>query len=550
MRILAFSALALGLGLTGAQLACSDSSDDCNATATCSSSGASNAGKSGDGSGAGSTSGGSPSTGGSQNVSGSNGAGGEAGGPGSECTGGVADDPTCWTTNELGVFVSSDAGDDTVGNGTKEAPFATISAGIAAANGKNVYVCLGTADFYLEKLTITDTAGDGVHIYGGFECAGWTYSKTRRAGVKSDEPTALRISDLQEGVTIENMRFVAADGTENDPSSFGAFVTNSNNVVLRRVEIQAGAGMKGKDGDAGTKGPDGADAGAPSVADKSLCGAPPEGKGGEWPDAFCGSRGGNGGDGGVEVDGSNGVSGTPLANVTPPNKVNRGLGATDNAEPGGDGTPGASGNTGSTGTAAAAMGTFSTNGFAPADGQDGTIGFPGQGGGGGGASKGKIGCRGASGGAGGMGGCGGTEGKAGVGGGASVGLLSWRSEVVLDGTKVTAGNGGAGGHGGIAGGGGAGAGGGLGGAEDVGNGLKAGGQGGKGGSGGNGGSGSGGTGGPSYALAYSDPKPAYTAPDTTLAPGAGGDPGVGGEVLDAKAPDGSVGDSAAEFHVP
>jgi hypothetical protein len=38
-------------------------------------------------------------------------------------------------------------------------------------------------------------------------------------------------------------------------------------------------------------------------------------------------------------------------------------------------------------------------------------------------------------------------------------------------------------------------------------------------------------------------------PDTTLTEGTGGDPGIGGKVLDAKAPDGSAGDSAPEFEI-
>ena len=78
-----------------------------------------------------------------------------------------------------------------------------------------------------------------------------------------------------------------------------------------------------------------------------------------------------------------------------------------------------------------------------------------------------------------------------------------------------------------------------------------GGQGGAGGNGGPGGSGSGGTGGPSYALVFSGTKPVYDAADSTLTPGAGGDPGSGGQLLSfVKAPDGSAGDSKAEFAVP
>jgi hypothetical protein len=63
------------------------------------------------------------------------------GGTGRECEGEVSEDASCWTTNEYGVFVSGDAGDDTTGDGTKEKPYQTLSKGISAAGGKNVYVC-------------------------------------------------------------------------------------------------------------------------------------------------------------------------------------------------------------------------------------------------------------------------------------------------------------------------------------------------------------------------------------------------------------------------
>jgi hypothetical protein len=145
MRIKAFTTLALGvgLGLVVVQVAaCSNSADDCHATASCGTSGnsstAGTAGKNGGGGsgaeggsdGAGAPSGGSQGTSG---TSGTGGGGGEGGGGAEECNGDVANDPACWTTNELGVFVSSDTGDDVDGDGTKEAPFASITKAIGAA---------------------------------------------------------------------------------------------------------------------------------------------------------------------------------------------------------------------------------------------------------------------------------------------------------------------------------------------------------------------------------------------------------------------------------
>lgn len=75
------------------------------------------------------------------------------------------------------------------------------------------------------------------------------------------------------------------------------------------------------------------------------------------------------------------------------------------------------------------------------------------------------------------------------------------------------------------------------------------GLGGIGGNGGPGGNGSGGTGGPSYALVYSDGKPAYDA-ETKLEFGAAGAAGEGGQqVSTVKAPNGTEGASDTELEV-
>jgi hypothetical protein len=513
---------------------------------------AGSAGKStsGDGNEGGADGGGS-SNGGSQGVSGSmTGSGGEAGGPGTGCTGDVSDDAACWTTNELGVFVSSDIGSDTSGDGTREKPYASITKGVKSAAGKNVYVCLGAADFYEEKLSI-DASTDGVKIYGGFECENWTHDKARYVGVQSSEPIALRIQSLKKGVTIENVRFVAGNGAaETKGSSYGAFVTDSAGVVLRRVDITAGDGLKGDDGTPGDAGDPGQDATEAQKGEPPSCIAnPPDVMGGSWASAICGSKGGFGGIA-TAGNGNDGADGIPTENVTPSGGVENGGPGSSTAVVGTNGLPGAAGHNGSPGEGASVAGTFESAGYFVASGKPGNPGFPGQGGGGGGASKSNSGCTGASGGAGGMGGCGGDFGRGGLGGGASIGLFSWSSTMALEACRITSGAGGAGGDGGKGGSGGAAGGGAQGGPGDVGNGVKAGGSGGLGGTGGNGGSGSGGTGGPSYALVFSGLKPSYTTPDTMLIPGDGGAHGAGGQVLDDKAPDGSDGDSAEVFEVP
>jgi len=476
---------------------------------------------------------------------------GGQGGDASGCAGDVPDDPTCWTTNGRGVFVSSEHGDDAKGDGTKEKPFMTIEKGVATAAGKNVYVCLGmTTDSYAERVLL-DRAADGVRIYGGFDCEDWSYSQTRKATVASPDTIALRIVSVKRGVHIENMRFIAADGEGTDVSSYGAFITDSMNVVLRNVELRAGAGLKGADGDPGTKGDDGALPGIEQKGLPALCGGtPPDADGGSWVPTVCGSRGGPGGTGVRDSAGGDGFSGIPVSDSTePPNNQNKGLGATNTLDDGGDGIEGADGKRGTPGVAARPLGVFTAAGYTPADGGDGSAGFSGQGGGGGGASRGTPTCRGASGGAGGMGGCGGLPGHGGRGGGASIGLLSWSSALTLQRCVVSGGPGGPGGAGGRAGGGGSGGRGGGSGLADPGNGIGRGGQGGDGGNGANAGSGAGGTGGPSFSVVFFGAKPSYTEPDSSLLSEAGGPAGIGGQLPSAKAPDGLKGASAAMFEV-
>jgi hypothetical protein len=514
------------------------------------STGGSEAGQGGSSSGGTSGGGGSVSGGGSGGGVGASGMAGEGGSDGA-CKGDVSNDAACWTTEEYGVFVSSDTGNDDTGEGTRAAPYKTLNKGVSASGGKHVYVCLGTQELsYAEKLSLTD----GVRIYGGFECEGWTYSTSRSALVAPPKDNvALRITSVKKSVYIENVRFqsAAASGTGQEASSYGAFITDSTDVVLKRVELTAGAGKEGAKGTDGLKGDDGAVAGEAQKGTAALCELPTAADGGAWPPIPpCGSRGGDGGKAVVGADSGDGFSGMPSVNVTPSGVTNKGSGATMVNAKGADGTEGSSGNAGAAGLPASAAGVFSAGGFMPGNGTAGKDGFPGQGGGGGGASMGNASCRGASGGAGGMGGCGGKPGSGGYGGGASVGVFSWQSLVTLDTCKVTAGDGGAGGDGGKGGAGGIGASGGAGGnpVTDA-NMIARGGQGGLGGNGGLGGSGSGGSGGPSHALVFSGAKPSYESASTTLKSGKGGAGGAGGKLGMAQAPSGSKGDEALELEI-
>jgi hypothetical protein len=537
----------------GGLLACSDDfSSDCENTATCdppADSGADGNGGSG-GQGGSAAGGGSGGRGGATGGTSGNGNGGDAGGGGDGGSCDASKSPSedaCVIDERYGVFVSP-SGDDATADGTKDNPFGTLGKGLSAAKaaGKRVYACADGGS-YAENIGATP---DGLEVFGGFACESWSDSSTAKARIQSPDPVAWKATGLSTGLRVEDFEVVAANATRLGSSSFAMVVSDSQDVVLRRVKLVAGDGANGAPGENGAVGEDGQEAGE-GQAGKDACTAAPTGSqlGGGWPSASaCGSEGGAGGTAfkSVTTAGGNGNPGQPQTNVTPPGINNGGSGALSAALPGTSGTQGSPGNPGSSGTAAAEVGLFSATGYAPADGKPGHDGFPGQGGGGGGASVGNGTCVGASGGAGGMGGCGGTKGTGGGGGGASVALMAWNSAVTLDSAELVAGNGGDGAKGGDSGRGGAGKRGGSGGA---GAGLAAGGSGGDGGSGGPGGSGSGGTGGPSIALVYSGTAPSKLG-QTNLVAGDGGAKGAGGSVQVVainKAPDGSPGMASQEY---
>jgi hypothetical protein len=118
---------------------------------------------------------------------------------------------------------------------------------------------------------------------------------------------------------------------------------------------------------------------------------------------------------------------------------------------------------------------------------------------------------------------GGRPGSGGIAGGGSFGIYLFNSTIVIESSKVTAGNGGAGGDGGSAGRGGPGGVRGLG-ATACTSEVGAGGNGGPGGDGGWGGAGGGGAGGPSIGI-FKLGTSKLTLADTKLAFGTGGSPG-------------------------
>src|SRR6185503_19652938 len=141
----------------------------------------------------------------------------------------------CLISEKYGVFVSPQ-GSDATGNGTRAAPYKTLANGLQRAQGNvmRVYVCdEGTG--YSDALTV-DATLDGMSLYGGFECMGWSYATTRRARVHPVSGVALTVKGLTVGLTVEDFEFDAADAAMGE-SSIGGIVENSGNVVLRGVKM-------------------------------------------------------------------------------------------------------------------------------------------------------------------------------------------------------------------------------------------------------------------------------------------------------------------------
>jgi hypothetical protein len=479
-----------------------------------------------------------------------------------------AEEP-CLVSDEHAVFVSQGAVN---GTGTKESPLGSIAEGMVAAKGahlKRIIVCNAT---YAENVMIQGTDG-ALSIYGGFTCpaasgdagADWTSAPGVHAVVSPPTGVPLTITGATSKIVVSGIDFVAADAPQ-DASSIGGIVAMSTDVTLVDVNVTAGKGGVGSDGDPGKNGDPGADWRNPplppgltlTAAGDATCSATPPVMppvGASWNKASgCSSQGGGGGNTVYNSQGQDGQNGIPQGDVVTPSLKNGGAAAIEPGQdkPGSPGTaPGSDGVSGVNGMGAAAFGTFSADGYSPADGHGGTDGYTAQGGGGGGASFGANGCTGAGGGVGGMGGCGGTHGEGGKGGGASVSLISWNSGLVLDAVQLVSRDGGVGGKGGKQGLGGVGGPGTDGGVGVSGKGVGRGGAGTPGGTGGYAGSGSGGTGGPSYALVFHGTPPTeinLPAPQYHN----GGAMGPGGEVVAVgapPAPDGAVGGSAARYPV-
>jgi hypothetical protein len=352
-------------------------------------------------------------------------------------------DEPCMVDNAYGVFVSSGGRD--IATGTMSDPLKTIAGGITTAieTGKSrVYVCDGT---YPEQVALSSA----VNLYGAFACdAGWSYVDGGAAQVVSaPNQIALIVNGVSAPITVEDLRFAAADASGQDDGGNGmsstAALVNASTVTFRRCIFIAGNGADGANGSAGSNymgdaAPNGQpadDAGAGGAGGRNNCN--------DGTSSF-GGRGGNGG----TPSGTNGDDGGASPLPTAAAGYDGQGGASGMASCGAGAHPGANGAAGTAGGAQTPgyYGSLTNQGWTPSAGGNGGNGNPAQGGGGGGG----IGTPLLGGTGGGAGGCGGAGGTGGGGGGASIGIACVSANVTLEGCVISTVSGGKGGQGGAA----------------------------------------------------------------------------------------------------
>ena len=377
----------------------------------------------------------------------------------------------CTMHESLGVFVSSSLGNDpppppapqSPKAGTRAAPFATLRAAIevAAKTHRRVYAC---AETYAENLTVTS----GVSIFGYFDCdKGWRVGSTFATVFAPSSPAATA-TDITTPTRLEGLAIQAPRGIQLGESSISLIAVRSPALSLVGVQLQAGRGAPGADGDDAVQlVQTGAIDGAPSMSasEASACiatfGAPSctlrygGGRGGvSQCSGMPNMNGGPGGKGGKAGQYEPDPNIHLVVEVSPSEAGFPALSSPQTAAGAAPITPataGANGAAGSDGASASTIGTFSETGYTPADGKHGSNGAPGQGGGGGRAGRppGVLATRwfGSSGSGGGAGGCPGLAGTAGRGGGASVALLAIDSPMHIESSNLFTDRGGAGGRG-------------------------------------------------------------------------------------------------------
>jgi hypothetical protein len=345
---------------------------------------------------------------------------------------------------KYGIFVSAGAGPSP--DGTRAHPYPSFTLGLPAAKqaGKRVYACAGATN-YDEHVLVDGAASattDGVNVYGGFDCAAWTYAASKKPKIApSTAGFGLQFLALKLGMTWEDVEFDSVDagtGGSKVRATTSLLASGSTNVIFRRSIFRAGKALAGQGGSSPTslqtQPPNGADSNGTMGAGATT--------------NVCNNSGNSvGGAAGPTIN-TNGSAGTPsISPVNPNGYTGAGGDYTSQSCSGTAGYNGSYGKGGAGGQLLTTYGDFlgesgwNSNLTAPS----GSVGGTGQGGGG--ASSQVIGTA-YWGGGGAPGGCGGDGAPGGDLGGSSFAVLLYSSSATFEQTTFTAGDAGAGGAGG------------------------------------------------------------------------------------------------------
>jgi hypothetical protein len=347
--------------------------------------------------------------------------------------------------SSCGVFVSSSKGNDTSGDGTKGAPFASLTKAlsVAVAKGKPVYACGEVFD--KETVSISTRAT----LFGALDCTNqWKHDASKKTQLSpTAEGIALTISKATTSAEVFDFAITSADPMQAGGSSIAVLVAQAS-ASFTNCDITAGIGKEGSAGVVQSQVQTPADANGKDGTDDAACTMTNNIPGGDGGTNTCDGTPTNGGKGGKGIpDATGGLGGDGLPLATP---GNGGAGQSSSACK--QGQQGTDGGPGSGGTGARGIGDVSASGYQSAMAALGGNGQPGQGGGGGGGARA---CdspantlAGPSGGGGGAGGCGGAPGNPGQSGGSSIGILALSAKLTLNTVSITAKSGGAGGLGG------------------------------------------------------------------------------------------------------
>lgn len=469
-------------------------------------------------------------------------------------------------------YVDGLDGDDSLGDGSRDNPFASISHAIASIPGANydIYVKTPLSGGYAENSARLEIP-DGSSLYGGYD-ANWVRDVVGNRTIIFGNKRALHFVDVNSDAWLSGFDIRAGNSDSSQPSisvgvsvdsgsatlfiqdntiysghvlatvannndSYGLRLAGVNAVRVLRNSVIAGNGGNGVTGADGIDGPDGKNGSSTSSRSGGtggLSGCPFSSTPGCITSVSI--HGGNGGWGG-NPPGGNGYDGVNGRNAADGISGTGGAGGDggyggSSTNSGRDGRGGAGGNNarvasaGIGGRGGSGYGSITAGFFDNNTAADGFGGAHGDGGGGGGGGEAGLTSDGGGGGGGGAGGVAGSGGKAGSRGGASIGLLLANIvDAVIEDNSITSGVGGNGAGGGRGGFGGNGGDGGSGRGQSGGG--EAGGDGGGGGHGGEGGEGGAAGGGPSYSIMIgANIAPLIT--NNSLNAGSGGEPGADG----------------------